>query len=572
MAKTTKDAQTGSAEQEMLSRSTSGVSFLVFSQLFTKLATFLLNQLLIRYISPAVFGTASYLEFVTSAILFFSREGERLAVQRTKLPKEDKKDDTRYSHHSARGAVQSIVNFGYVPFVVGIPVSALVFYSQFKNDNFQAAVVQAPHGHICIALCLLLVFLELAMEPFYAVSQFELQLKKRSIYESIAVFSRCIVTFLVVIASKRLVSSLGERASEGLAVLAFTLGQLAYSGSLFVLYSAGFVINNARKAPAQQNSLLVHKVYVDNADYYYLNREVFSFWKNIYVQMVFKHFLTEGDRLLINYLCTVSEQGVYSVVSNYGSMIARLVFQPIEESLRLFFTRLLSEKSKENITKSFTVLLYLCLFYLNLTVIIGLGGYANGAYLLRLLIGGKLSKWALSNVFEIFPQYILYIPFLAFNGILEGVFSSISDEHDVRRFSGFMTFLTVVVLAFLYLFITHLELGLSGLIYANGINMSLRIAYCSQQIVQFYRKNGIAVSLSHIARRSVFLLFLGLILQVAQFYLLGGNMVAKSLTDVVKSAAICIIYLAVMLYHERAIIREPAMAAFHKLTKKTKTD
>lgn len=543
----------------------------MLSQLFTRVITFLLNQLLIRYISPTVFGTASYLEFLVSSILFFSREGARLAIQRTKLPIEDKRDTSRYSHHSARGAVQSIINFGYVPLLVGIPVSVLVFYLQFKNDNFQMSIVQVPYGGVCIGLCLLLVFMELAMEPFYAVNQFELQLKQRSINESAAVFSRCIVTFVAIFVTKRLASP-SNIDSQGLAVIAFNLGQLAYSAVLFLFYFVGFLNKNAKKPYAERNSPVIQKIYLGDSHFYFLNREVLSFWKNIYVQMVFKHFLTEGDRLLINYLCTVSEQGIYSVVSNYGSMIARLVFQPIEESLRLSFTRLLSDRSGGNILKSFTVLLYLCLFYLNLTVLIALGGYTNAAYLLRLLIGGKLSKWALSNVFEIFPQYILYIPFLAFNGILEAVFSSISYERDVRRFSGFMTFLTVVVLGFLYLFISHLEMGLSGLIYANVINMTLRVAYCSQYIVQFYRKNGIAISVSHIVYRSLFALVLGLVLHVSQYYILGGSMVAKSILDVTKSAFVCIIYLAVTLYHERAIIREPVMVAFNRVIKKLKTD
>ena len=61
--------------------------------------------------------------------------------------------------------------------------------------------------------------------------------------------------------------------------------------------------------------------------------------------MIFKQFLTEGDKLLISHLCTIEEQGMYAVMANYGSIIARLLFQPLEESTRLMFTKLLNENT-----------------------------------------------------------------------------------------------------------------------------------------------------------------------------------------------------------------------------------
>ncbi|KAH9168476.1 Rft protein-domain-containing protein [Lactarius sanguifluus] len=48
---------------------------------------------------------------------------------------------------------------------------------------------------------------------------------------------------------------------------------------------------------------------------------------------VVKHFLTEGDKLLISRL---------TIASNYGSLVARVVFQPIEETSRIFFPKSLS--------------------------------------------------------------------------------------------------------------------------------------------------------------------------------------------------------------------------------------
>ncbi|KAH8981677.1 hypothetical protein EDB86DRAFT_2931631, partial [Lactarius hatsudake] len=46
-------------------------------------------------------------------------------------------------------------------------------------------------------------------------------------------------------------------------------------------------------------------------------------------------FLTEGDKLLISRLSPLADQGGYAIASNYGSLVARVVFQPIEESVLL---------------------------------------------------------------------------------------------------------------------------------------------------------------------------------------------------------------------------------------------
>jgi oligosaccharide translocation protein RFT1 len=51
-------------------------------------------------------------------------------------------------------------------------------------------------------------------------------------------------------------------------------------------------------------------------------------------QGIVKHMLTEGDRLLLTALASRNDRGAYAVVANYGSLAARLLFQPVEESVR----------------------------------------------------------------------------------------------------------------------------------------------------------------------------------------------------------------------------------------------
>jgi oligosaccharide translocation protein RFT1 len=62
-----------------------------------------------------------------------------------------------------------------------------------------------------------------------------------------------------------------------------------------------------------------------------------SFFK----QTVLKQLLTEGERyaMTIFNILSFGDQGMYDIVSNLGSLVARFVFFPIEDSGYLFFTQ-----------------------------------------------------------------------------------------------------------------------------------------------------------------------------------------------------------------------------------------
>jgi oligosaccharide translocation protein RFT1 len=63
---------------------TSGVRWILFFNVFQKLLTFGMNQVIVRHSSPEVFGIAAVqLELLLSTLLFLSREGIRLALLRS---------------------------------------------------------------------------------------------------------------------------------------------------------------------------------------------------------------------------------------------------------------------------------------------------------------------------------------------------------------------------------------------------------------------------------------------------------------------------------------------------------
>lgn len=508
-----------------LTPSASGVSFLIFSQVLTKAFTFVSNQLLVRNISPEIFGIASYLEFIVESVLFFSREAERNAIQRV-------------AADNATKARQIIINFAYIPLILGFPIALATFLLQKSSSMYAETIAPLPYSTVTILLTVLLIFWELVAEPLFALNQYSLDFKARSKIESSAVFFRCFSTLAGVVVSSKYSSG---RNFDGLAVASFALGQFVYSAATLVGYLilTSFQVSKVEKVKEEEKS-------------FYFDPATFSLWKSLFVQMIFKHLLTEGDHVVVSYLFDVGEQGVYSVVENYCSIVARLLFQPIEESLRMTFTRIFSTKAAD-LPGSYKLMENILVFYSNLSLLLVLGGYTNGGFLLKLLLG-RSDKWKDSSVFEYFPQYVLYLPFMAYNGILEAFFSSSSTQKQIGTFSAFMSVSSFAVLALLFVLVEKYLWGLTGLIVANIANMSLRITYCFVYLVSFYKKHNVTTHLVNILHRLVLP-----VLSVAstfgiQHYLFS-QWQSSTFLQFFQSVGLCFLCLLVILFGERNTVR-----------------
>jgi len=529
----------------LVGKSTSGASVLILIQFVTKLFTFVLNQLLIRYISPEILGISTYLEFLVNTILFFSREGERLAVQRTEQSKglsEKRHDGSKFYDFTSEGKLQSIINFGFLPLIIGIPISCIIGIWQFQSVSLQKSLFALPNCTEILAILALSILLELLVEPIYAINQYELNFQLRSKSEGLAVFNRCISTFFLIYISK------DHSQFNAKAVRAFAVGQLVYSVTLFVCY-----LRNFQTLKRVKYSIKPIHISEKGDSTYYFNSKVVQVWKNLFVQMIFKQFLTEGDKLIINYLLTIEQQAVYAVVSNYGSIIARLLFQPIEESMRLLFTRLLATPSKESITSSFEMLKSLSILYLNLSVLLLLAGVTNCAFLLKILLGSKSIQWSKSNLFEVFPQYVVYICIMAFNGIYEAFFTSIANNKQIKNFSYFMSISCAIVLVAVYILINKFSLGLTGLLIANMVNMALRIGYCQVQIKGYYQQHGVSISNISMVTSVLKYSVVGVCFETAQV-MINKTFFTQTFRQFLTSGVICVCCLVALCLMEKSRI------------------
>lgn len=503
------------------------VVFLILSQVATKGFTFVSNQLLLQNISPEVFGVAAYLEFTVNTVLFFTREAERLAVQRAKASPQ---------------VTQIITNFAYLPVALCVPMFVVFYLLQKNSDLFVNTIAPLAHVSWTLAAVVLLVVVELAAEPLFALKQYSLDFKTRSKVESMAVLAKCATTFAGVIACKKLASENAQLAQDfdSYAVLSFALGQLAYAAVTLV----GFWVSSL-KFP-------VFKSIPNKGKPTYFDSTLFLLWKLLSFQMVFKHILTEGDHLLISYIFTASQQGVYSVIANYGSIVARLLFLPIEEWLRVSFSKRFSEKNVDY-QASYKLLQTILVLYFDLCLVLVLGGVTNGAFLIRIVLGGN-EKWKDSSVFHHFPQYVQYIPFMAINGILEAFFSSASTEKQITKFSLFMSVLSVAILALSYLLVETLQMGITGLILANMANMSLRIVYCLFFFTEFWK--GKTNTKGNTLSRLALPLCLVIGAYAVQYQLYGGE--SSSYKQLMQSVVLCGLCTVGILANERRAILQLA--------------
>jgi oligosaccharide translocation protein RFT1 len=121
-----------------------------------------------------------------------------------------------------------------------------------------------------------------------------------------------------------------------------------------------------------------------------------------------------------------------------GSLIARIVFQPIEETLRVFFSRTLSNTSKDkdseektrSVTQAANTLRSLLSVQVSLSLIFITFGSAYLPIFLPLLLPQQYME---TSAPRILAAWVWYIPVLALNGGLEAFLSSVASPKDLNE-------------------------------------------------------------------------------------------------------------------------------------------
>ncbi|KAI0034726.1 Rft-1-domain-containing protein [Vararia minispora EC-137] len=451
-------------EQEsprLLSASLSSASYLVLLQLFSRICTFILNQILVRLASPQTFGTASIqFELLLSTILFLSREGVRNAVLRSAPGK------------ASQG--QLVTNISLLPVVFGIPASCI--FSIIYITTSPAATRSQPYFVPSVATYAVAAAIELASEPLYIRAQNDFRFDVRVRAEGIAVFTKSTVTFLVL--------ALGR---PEWALLAFAAGQAGYGLATLGIFLIAYGV---REHYNFQKVIITNK---ENKQTTTFDPELLRLARAMTVQSFVKHFLTEGDKFLVSWLSPLEDQGGYAIASNYGSLVARIVFQPIEETSRVFFSKAFAlakdggEDAHNALQTAGSLLMTLLLASMHLFLL--LATFAP-PYLPLAMSIFLPQRYLATSAPKILGAYIYYIPIMAFNGILEAFFASACTPADLRKQSTMMAAATAGFVATSVMFSRGLDMGDVGLIWANICNLGARALYAWTFARGYFTKSG----------------------------------------------------------------------------------
>lgn len=299
-----------------------------------------------------------------------------------------------------------------------------------------------------------------------------------------------------------------------------------------------------------------------------LQKLVLSFLK----QGMLKQILTEGEKYVmsISPVLTFSQQATYDVVNNMGSLAARFIFRPIEDSSYFYFTQTLArdvplhEQKKEKVAEASGVLSHICKGVLS----VGLVGFVFGqsySGTLLLLYGGQ--DFVAGGLPELLLRWhCLSIVLLAVNGISEGYMFATNTSKQIDKYNYLMAVFSVTFLVLSYQLTSWF--GPVGFILANCTNMALRITYSLRYIRQQYLSTG--GSLNPLRGLTPDLLFVLALIMAAIVCLLSKSYVLPRSTVLhIGIGGVCLlIVLCSWMWENRTVTRH----LLSKVTSKFKTN
>ncbi|KJZ72437.1 hypothetical protein HIM_08106 [Hirsutella minnesotensis 3608] len=546
-------SKTAGASQEQPSM-VRGASLLILLQLLSRLVTFIANQLLVRLLTAPLLGLATQLEVYYLSVLFFARESLRVAIQRQGVTGTASVDRDADDRRRRADAAQAVVNLGYLAIVLGALTSVALgwMYLAYASPETLAA----PRLILSLRLYGVAAMLELLAEPCFVLMQSRLELGTRAAAESAATLLRCLVVFVAALWAD------SRRETDDAGVLPFALGQLCYGTTLLVVYLA----SGRGLAKSVGFSLLPRAMSGKTARDYWLSyfyHPTVSLAASMMTQSVVKHLLTQGDTFLVSLLASPQVQGVYALANNYGGLIARLLFQPVEESSRTYFSRLLSSSpsvskpSAESppspaVLEARRSLVTLSRLYLVLSAfVVSIGPFAAPS-LLSIVAG---SRWTSVGAGHVLATYCFYIPFLAINGLAESFVASVATEAQVHVQSVWMGAFSVAFAASAYVLMRIYPLGAHGLVLANITNMLCRIVWSTVFIQSFFKRHHAKVSVAQLLPASTLAVALSTSVMLSRFNVFDADGQGPIRT-LIKVAGSALPLLIIILYLEKDLLLE----------------
>ncbi|XP_071784262.1 man(5)GlcNAc(2)-PP-dolichol translocation protein RFT1-like [Asterias amurensis] len=439
-------------------------SYNMILQVLFRLTTFVLNALILRHISKEMLGVVSVrLQLLYNTILFMSGEAFRRAC---------------LSQGQHKQWTQTInLLWCSVPLAVFCSIPLIYIWMSVLEQPDPGVIANYSFSVFIFALS---TWIELSAQPLLVLAQATLFVKLKVIVEGLAVAVKSLLIASLVLFFPQL------------GIYIFCISQMGYVIIHLSMYY-GYIIYYIVAKGSQDDDFPIKSVRDIfprfQSKQQWINPQQAYLTLSFFKQGFLKQILTEGERYIMTFFDMLSfgDQGIYDTINNLGSLAARFIFFPIEESTYLFFSQTLErgvpvdKQPKESITLASTLLkcLLKCVVLIGLTNVVF--GYAYSYLLLDIYGGSLLSSGSGPSLLR---WYCFYVLLIAVNGTTEAfVFASMSQK-DVERYNKKMLLFSVFFLsASWYLSST---LGSVGFILANCINMVARIMHSIYFIVNYF--------------------------------------------------------------------------------------
>ncbi|XP_074037836.1 man(5)GlcNAc(2)-PP-dolichol translocation protein RFT1 isoform X2 [Leptinotarsa decemlineata] len=459
--------------RDILKSSFENASFSIIFQVLFRLITFILNAFIIRTVGQEVLGIMNVrLTLLESTILFLSKEPLLKACL------------TGTKSHNWAQVVNQIWLSIPVPAVIGLILTYV--WINLLSPTDEKYWPQYILGCYAIALSCVI---EQMTQVFVLVAQSFCFVKIKIIIDTLYVVSRTLIFVYIV------------RANPSQSINSFSIAQVVSAVIMFLLYFGFFAwyiqgLNRFRIEGVHENR--AENIYSNMSDFPFTsilhffpgmlsNKEnilntnlcflTFGFMK----QSILKQVLTEGEKyvMTVSPLLTFSQQSMYDIVNNLGSLAARFIFRPIEDSAYFYFTQMIKrgepvvKQNQKLVSESAEVLSHLCRVVISIGLLVFVFGQSYSYSFLFIYGGHNLVENTLPVTMLRFHS--LAVVLLAINGVTEGFVLATIGSKELDRYNYLMVIFSITFLMIAYLFTYFV--GPVGFILANCVNMAVRIGH-----------------------------------------------------------------------------------------------
>ena len=429
--------------------------------LLWRVLSFGCTQITFRWVDPSVLGKAHIeLELLLTTILFLSREGFRLTLTK---------------HYNAQIAQWTVPVHSLVALGAYLVFQQPLFPNNNNNNNNNNDIVDYQYATIlyCVAA-----WIEGWAEPSVLWCLATMRVTVKTLAEGTATVAKTVSTIVLL----RFLSGTAP-------VTAFGLAQIVYA---LVYNAVVYLQTNQQQQQQRQQQQQQQQDKKENSNNNNNNGNTTTtattttsssttttttamLIVTFTIQGIFKHALTEGDRIVLLAISQHYDQGLYAIGSSYGGMAARLLLQPLEENARLLWShqQSLSSSTQTTTTTTTTELQRSYTLLVKLVVHVGLLFACVAVHytdVLLVLLGQTREAGPVVSAF------CVYTALLAWNGMTEAfVYGVVSSQTEVGRVGLAHT---AVGLGFALLAPPAVQrYGTVGLVATNGLAMALRGLY-----------------------------------------------------------------------------------------------